>query len=123
MNDIQKFEKEFGQLITTDPLFRKMYESAIELGKHARGEKTNVRVRVVRPVTIAPLPDFSKEEIKKIRIDAGLTQELFAQVFGSQKSTIVKWESGETKPLGPSMRLLELLKCKEKCLDKIYQIG
>lgn len=53
-------------------------------------------------------------EIKKIRIDAGLTQIQLADFLGlSSQNYISKYESGERNPSNQTIKLLELLKNKK----------
>ncbi len=41
---------------------------------------------------------MTKEEIKKIRLDLGMTQQMFAEKFPKSLPTISKWENGHTSP-------------------------
>ena len=50
--------------------------------------------------------------IKQLRTREKLSQAVFALVLNTSASTIQKWESGEKKPSGPSLKLLSILKNK-----------
>lgn len=50
--------------------------------------------------------------IKQLRTKENLSQAVFAIVLNTSTSTIQKWESGEKKPSGPSLKLLSILKNK-----------
>lgn len=54
-----------------------------------------------------------KEQIKKLREDAGLTQAGLASRMGyTSQSTVAMWESGERKPPSDKLpQLAEVLKC------------
>ena len=52
------------------------------------------------------------EEIRKIRIDSGMTQAAFAQFMGISPKTVEAWECGRIHPTGPAYRLLNLLYTK-----------
>jgi putative transcriptional regulator len=41
-----------------------------------------------------------------------LSQSVFAAVLNTSVSTVQKWEIGEKKPSGPSLKLLDLIKKK-----------
>jgi putative transcriptional regulator len=41
-----------------------------------------------------------------------LSQAVFALVLNTSTSTVQKWETGEKKPSGPSLKLLSILKNK-----------
>ncbi|MDK6688290.1 helix-turn-helix transcriptional regulator [Aerococcus urinae] len=45
--------------------------------------------------------------IKKVREQAGLTQDEFADWFGVTQVTISNWESGHSSPKGYNLRLVE----------------
>ncbi len=50
--------------------------------------------------------------IKQLRTRERLSQAVFAIVLNTSASTIQKWESGEKRPSGPSLKLLSILKNK-----------
>lgn len=73
---------------------------------------------------IEPVREFTGAEIRKIRMDAGMTQAIFAYYMGVSKKTVEAWEGGRTHPTGPVFRLLAILAAKEvkrlKTLSVIY---
>ena len=64
--------------------------------------------------TVEPL---SPEEIAKVRHDAGVSQSVFANYLNVTTGIVSKWERGEKKPQGPSLKLLTLV--KEKGLEYV----
>lgn len=58
---------------------------------------------------IMPIRKYSKEEIREIRMKAGMTQSVFASYMGVSKKTVEAWECGRTHPTGPAFRLLDIL--------------
>lgn len=50
--------------------------------------------------------------IKSLRTREKLSQAVFAIVLNTSTSTVQKWEAGEKKPSGPSLKLLSILKNK-----------
>ncbi|WP_341582262.1 helix-turn-helix domain-containing protein [Marinobacter metalliresistant] len=54
-----------------------------------------------------PAPD-----IRQIRLEARMSQAVFAAVLNVSVSSVQKWESGEKKPSGASLKLLHLVKRK-----------
>ena len=50
--------------------------------------------------------------IKSLRTKENLSQAVFAIVLNTSTSTVQKWEAGEKKPSGPSLKLLSILKNK-----------
>lgn len=82
-----------------------------ETGKKVRGVKTQT-------ITVAPLPHYTGNKIRDIRIKLGLTQSTFAFVIGVSIKTVEAWESGRNKPKGPAQRILSILENDEKFLKK-----
>lgn len=54
-----------------------------------------------------------KDRIKKLRMDAGLTQEELAEKLGLQKSAVAKWENGRVFNLKRStiLKMADLFGC------------
>ena len=61
----------------------------------------NLEVAVIEP-----------KKIKQLREKERLSQAVFALVLNTSISTIQKWEAGEKKPSGPSLKLLSLIQNK-----------
>lgn len=51
----------------------------------------------------------TSEEIKDVRKQLGLTQKEFAQLIGSSKPTVERWERGDMQVKGPIVLLLQML--------------
>ncbi len=51
-----------------------------------------------------------KNEVVSLRARLGLTQEKFAEKLGVSVSSVGKWETGQYKPRGLSLRALERLR-------------
>tara|TARA_R110001583_G_scaffold191434_1_gene356574 strand:- start:190 stop:513 length:324 start_codon:yes stop_codon:yes gene_type:complete len=51
-------------------------------------------------------------DIREIRNKARMSQSVFAAVLNVSVSSVQKWESGEKKPSGASLKLLNLVKRK-----------
>ena len=63
-----------------------------------------------RKLRFAPVTEFSAAEIKSIRKSAGMSLSAMASFMGVSQKTVEAWESGRNHPIGPALRLLELLK-------------
>lgn len=70
-------------------------------------EKGNVKAKKTT-LTILPLESFSSNEIKEIRLNAGMTQAVFAKYLGVSVKTVEAWESGRNHPEGSACRMLAL---------------
>jgi len=62
--------------------------------------------------------ELSPEAIKGIRNQANMSQAIFAKVLNVTTQLISKWERGEKKPSGPSLKLLAIV--KKKGIEAIY---
>ncbi len=78
----------------------------------------NVKGVTSRKISIAPLPHYKAQKIKKIRNMLGLSQSTFAYVIGVSKKTVEAWESGRNEPQGPAQRMLMILEKDNKFLEK-----
>ena len=58
---------------------------------------------------IEPVKSYGKEQIREIRIRAGMTQSVFASYMGVSPKTVEAWERGVNHPTGSACRLLEVL--------------
>ncbi|MBK2125247.1 helix-turn-helix domain-containing protein [Fangia hongkongensis] len=69
--------------------------------------------KTMRNFDQACLPEvqtLSPQEIKAIRIENKISQSVFAKLLNASNSTIQKWETGEKKPKGISLKLLNIIK-------------
>ena len=65
---------------------------------------------------IAPAPELKPKDIIKLREARNLSRPLFAQILNVPPVTVRKWESGERKPSGAALRLLEIMQRKPEAL-------
>ncbi len=57
---------------------------------------------------LTPVPDYSAEQIKRLRLRFKASQAVFAAYLNTSTSTVQKWEQGKKHPNGPSLKLLSL---------------
>ena len=55
---------------------------------------------------------FSPKQIKQIRDKVRVSQGVFAALLNVNPSTVQKWEAGDKRPSGPSLKLLNLIERK-----------
>lgn len=77
---------------------KELIASMEEAVEHAKGRKTGVRTREVKPV-----------DVKKARKALGMTQAEFAQLMGTSVSGLQKWEQGARQPRGAARTLVRLI--------------
>lgn len=58
---------------------------------------------------IAPVTEYNPTEIRAIRMNAGMTQNIFANYMGVSKKTVEAWEAGRIHPTGTAFRLMSIL--------------
>ena len=71
-----------------------------------------------RKVEVAPLPSYSKSEVKRIREDLNLSQKTFAELLGVSIKAVEAWEAGRTEPNGSAQRMLSIIDRDESSLEK-----
>ena len=52
------------------------------------------------------------KKIVEVRVNAGVSQAVFAKYLTVTTGTVSKWESGKKHPSGPALKLLDLIKRK-----------
>lgn len=61
---------------------------------------------------LAPVDEFTPEEIRAIREQERVSQPVFARYLNVSKNLVSDWERGVKKPGGPALRLLCIVKHK-----------
>lgn len=94
-------------------LGKRIIASLQEAIRHARGEDTGARVRVVevtarRKPHLEQPPFYPPYLVREIRQNLSVSQAIFAQMLGVSASTLRAWEQGKREPEGPAARLLQL---------------
>ena len=56
--------------------------------------------------------EMTPQEIKSLWESSRLSQAVFAAVLNTSVSTVQKWEVGDKRPSGPSLKLLNLIERK-----------
>ncbi len=69
-------------------------------------EKT---MRQIDIIYVANKNDFTPESIKRIREENNISQDIFASLLGTKKTTVEHWEQGLKKPNDMAKRLLDLI--------------
>jgi putative transcriptional regulator len=66
---------------------------------------------------LTTVKDLSAKEIAQVRKRTGVSQAMFAKYMNVSVTSVSKWERGEKKPCGASLKLLSLV--QKKGLDAI----
>jgi len=84
-----------------------VHESAKDL--HEADLMKGVTLREFDAMCLPPIKEFNAAQIKRIRMRNKASQAVFAEYLNISKSTVQKWEQGQKKPNGPSLKLLNLV--------------
>lgn len=81
-------------------------------GLHDKGLVTKETMRTFDVGCLTPVVDLDPDAIRAIREQSGMSQAIFAKALNVTTSLVSKWERGEKKPGGPSLKLLALARTK-----------
>jgi putative transcriptional regulator len=91
-------------------IMREIHESASDL--HSIGLISKRRMAEFDALCHLGVPEMPPKKIKSLREASKLSQAVFAAVLNTSISTVQKWEIGDKKPSGPSLKLLNLIERK-----------
>lgn len=89
------------------PILDAVHETATDL--HAAGLLDETTMREFDAQCLPPVPDYSAEDIRKIRERNRVSQSVFAAYLNVGKTTVSQWEQGAKHPRGTSLKLLSLI--------------
>jgi DNA-binding transcriptional regulator YiaG len=79
---------------------------------YERGELPGTRVDRVeitaRHARVEPPPVYSPEQVRAIRHELSVSQQVFAELLNASASAVRAWEQGARAPDGPTRRLLQV---------------
>lgn len=81
-------------------------------GLHNAGIVDRSTMREFDALCLAPVEKLAPEEIRALRERENVSQPVFAHYLNVRKDAVSKWERGEKRPDGPSLKLLNLVKNK-----------
>jgi len=96
-------------------ILKEVHEMAGDL--HEIGLIDKLRMREFDALCKLDVKEMPPHKIKRLREQAHISQAVFAAVLNTSLSTIQKWEIGDKKPSGPSLKLLSLI--ERKGLDAV----
>ena len=88
-------------------LLEAVHETAQDLHKLGFIDKRTMREYHI--LCVKPVSAYSVEQIRSLRERYRLSQAVMASVLNTSLSTIQKWEIGDKRPSGPSLKLLSIL--------------
>ena len=81
-------------------------------GLHKAGLVDKATMREFDALCLTPVAPLTPEEIRALREREQVSQPVFAHYLNVRKDAVSKWERGEKRPDGPSLKLLNLVKAK-----------
>lgn len=95
---------------STNRLLSELQETVT--GLHNAGVISARRMNEYEPLRNLEVQDISPQQIKALRLREHLSQSVMATVLNVSTSALQKWESGDNKPNGSSLRLLNIIEKK-----------
>ena len=87
-----------------------VHQTAADLHKAGLVDKATMREFDALCLTL--VERLTPEEIRELREREQVSQPVFAHYLNVRKDAVSKWERGEKRPDGPSLKLLNLVKAK-----------
>ena len=81
-------------------------------GLHKAGVMDTKTMHEFDALCLTPVKKLSAAQIKRLRTRNKASQAVFAAYLNTSPSTVQKWEQGQKKPNGPSLKLLNLVQQK-----------
>ncbi|MCI0507400.1 MAG: DNA-binding transcriptional regulator [Gammaproteobacteria bacterium] len=78
-------------------------------GLHKAGAMDIKTMREIESLCLPKVKEYSATQIKRLRLKNKASQSVFAAYLNTSPSTVQKWETGQKKPNGPSLKLLNLV--------------
>ena len=81
-------------------------------GLHRAGLVDKATMREFDALCLTPVEPLTPEDIRALREREQVSQPVFAHYLNVRKDAVSKWERGEKRPDGPSLKLLNLVRAK-----------
>lgn len=88
-------------------IFDELHETA--RGLHDSGLISKRRMAEFDAFCDLHIEEMTPQKIKQLRESEHISQAVFAAVLNTSISTVQKWEIGDKRPSGPSLKLLSLI--------------
>jgi len=87
-----------------------IHETASDLSEAGLLDKRTLRE--FDQLCLTPVANLSADEIKEIRLNARVSQSVFAHYLNVSPGVVSQWERGEKHPAGASLKLLVIVRNK-----------
>ncbi|WP_288408680.1 DNA-binding transcriptional regulator [uncultured Herbaspirillum sp.] len=89
------------------PILDAVHETALDL--HKLGFIDKRKMQKYEALCLEPVPEYDAAKIRALRARFHLSQVVLAAALNTSASTVRKWEVGDKRPSGPSLKLLNLI--------------
>ena len=97
-------------------IFESLKQGLTEAIEFERGHLAGVKVN---KISVTPVRIYTADEIKAIRLQQCMTQNLFAKALGVSVKTVEAWETGTNRPSGIANRMLEFLTLDNSLFERL----
>lgn len=91
-------------------LLNEMLETAVGMHQSGLIDKQTSHVRDSSVMSAYSVEPITPHDIKALRESLNVSQSVFAVLLNTSISTVQKWEIGDKRPRGPSLKLLNIVK-------------
>lgn len=88
-------------------ILKMVHDSAV--GLYDAGVINASTMRTFDVACLEPVQEFSSSAIKQVRLKEKVSQSVFAAYLNTSISTVKQWETGEKRPRGASLKLLNIV--------------
>lgn len=88
-------------------ILKNVHKSATRL--HDAGFMDDVTMREFDALCLSPCPQYTADDVLRIRTKTRASQSVFAAFLNVGKTTVAAWEQGTKKPSGPASKLLDIV--------------
>src|SRR5215467_4500897 len=96
--------------MTKSRILAEVHETA--KGLHDAGVFDTVTMRQFDRLCLSPVHEMAPAAIRELRERAHVSQGVFAAYLNTSLSTVQKWETGQKKPRGIALKMLNLIEQK-----------
>jgi len=93
--------------MTNKTILDAVHETASDL--HKAGAMSATTMREFDAMCLPPVKEYTANQIRKLRLRHKASQAVFAAYLNTSASTVQKWEQGQKRPNGPSLKLLNVV--------------
>ena len=99
-------------------VFDEALKSLGEVLEYVNGDESKARIAKRELKPIAPVKEYTGEDIKRIREANNYTQSYFGALLGVSLKSVQSWEYNQSKPNGSARRIISIVEKGENFLKE-----